>query len=104
MPPAPGLYGNLAPATVQNLVAAVKAGSFNGSAFSKISPGEFLQLGKQGSRRLGDVEPPAGLLQVNTDLAKPGPFKLTHSRPGTVSLSLSENDEDPKTKERSDYR
>jgi peptidyl-prolyl cis-trans isomerase B (cyclophilin B) len=54
------LYGNVAPVTVQNLVAAVQAGAFNGTAFSKISPGEFIQLGKQGSRRLGDVEPPAG--------------------------------------------
>lgn len=44
------------------------------------------------------------LPQVNTDLASPGPFKLSHSRPGTVSLSLSENDEDPAIKERSDYR
>lgn len=33
--------------------------------------------------------------EVNTDLASPGPFKLSHSRRGTVSLSLSENDEDP---------
>lgn len=47
---------------------------------------------------------PAGVLQVNTDLASPAPFKLTHSRPGTVSLSLSDNDEDPKVRERSDYR
>lgn len=54
----------MAPVTVQNLVTAVKAGSFTGSAFSKISPGEFLQLGKQGTRRMGDVEPPAGALQV----------------------------------------
>jgi peptidyl-prolyl cis-trans isomerase B (cyclophilin B) len=90
--------------TVQNLVAAIKAGSFTGSAFSKISPGEFVQLGKQGTRRLGDVEPPAGVLQANTDLASPNPFKLTHARPGTVSLSLSENDEDPKIREKSDYR
>jgi hypothetical protein len=44
------------------------------------------------------------LLQINTDLASPGPFKLTHSRPGTVSLSLSENDEDPAVKDRPDYR
>jgi hypothetical protein len=55
-----GLYGNVAPVTVQNLVATVQSGAFNGSAFSKISPGEFLQLGKQGSRRMGDVEPPPG--------------------------------------------
>eukprot|EP00775_Hariotina_reticulata_P012915 gene12915-13042_t len=96
-----GLYGKVAPVTVSNLVAAVKSGSFTGSAFSRISPGEYVQLGKQGSRRLGDVDPPPGF---NTDLASPGPFSLSHSRPGTLALSLSENDEDPATKDRPNYR
>lgn len=98
-----GLYGKLAPVTVANITAAVKAGSYTGSAFSRISPGEYIQLGRQGNRRLGDIDSPAGL-PVNSDLAIPGPFKLSHSRPGTVALSLSENDEDPAIKDKPDYR
>jgi hypothetical protein len=46
---------------VANLVSAVRAGAFTGTALSKISPGEFVQLGRQGNRRLGDVEAPPGL-------------------------------------------
>jgi hypothetical protein len=43
--------------------------------------------------------------QANTDISAPAGFKLTHGRPGTVSLSISaENDEDPAIKERSSYR
>ena len=34
----------------------------------------------------------AGVLQVNTDLAGPAPFKLTRSRPGTVHLQHPEHD------------
>eukprot|EP00882_Tetradesmus_deserticola_P021370 GHRQ01023139.1.p1 GENE.GHRQ01023139.1~~GHRQ01023139.1.p1 ORF type:complete len:383 (+),score=69.69 GHRQ01023139.1:148-1296(+) len=98
-----GLYGKLAPVSTANMVHAVQAGAFSHSAFSRISPGEFIQAGRRGSRRLGDIAEVPGLA-VNTDLASPGPFRLTHSRPGTVSLSLSENDEDPGVKERPDYR
>eukprot|EP00879_Flechtneria_rotunda_P020250 GHRR01021297.1.p1 GENE.GHRR01021297.1~~GHRR01021297.1.p1 ORF type:complete len:343 (+),score=85.95 GHRR01021297.1:223-1251(+) len=98
-----GLYGKLAPVTTSNLVAAIQAGGFTGSAFSRVSPGEYIQAGRQGNRRIGDIDPPAGL-PANTDLASPRPFSLTHSRPGTVSLSLSENDEDPAIKDKPSYR
>ncbi|KAF6264781.1 cyclophilin-like domain-containing protein [Scenedesmus sp. NREL 46B-D3] len=98
-----GLYGKLAPVSTANIVHAVEAGAFTQSAFSRISPGEYIQAGRRGSRRLGDIAEVSGLA-INTDLASPGPFKLTHSRPGTVSLSLSENDEDPGIKDRPDYR
>ncbi len=43
-------------------------------------------------------------LQSNPDLFTATAFKLPHNRPGTVSLSLSENDEEPGTKERTGYR
>lgn len=33
----------------------------------------------------------AGVLQVNTDLASPAFFKLSHSRPGTVHLQHPEH-------------
>lgn len=92
------MYGNVAPVTVQNLVAAVQAGAFNGTAFSKISPGEFIQLGKQGSRRLGDVEPPIGKLLVvfercrqvrgEWQLGKQGGRRLGNIEPPIGKLSI----------------
>eukprot|EP00877_Chromochloris_zofingiensis_P002669 jgi/Chrzof1/12402/Cz06g33060.t1_CYP28 len=98
-----GLYGKLVPVTVNNFLTAIQTGSLTGTTFSRISPGEYIQAGRQGSKRLGEVEVPAGL-QPNTELSEATAFKLPHSRPGTVSLSLSENDEDPKLKDRSGYR
>lgn len=44
------------------------------------------------------------LPQPNSDLSSSRAFKLGHSRPGTVSLSLSENDEDPTTRDKQGYR
>ncbi len=41
--------------------------------------------------------------QANSDLYSSSSFRLTHSRPGTVSLSLSENDEEPSVRERPGY-
>ena len=34
----------------------------------------------------------------------PGAFALGHGRPGTLSLSLSENDDDPRVKGRPGYK
>ncbi|KIY98053.1 hypothetical protein MNEG_9908 [Monoraphidium neglectum] len=99
-----GLYGNIAPATVRNLLQTVRSGALNGTVISRISPGEYIQAGRQGSRRLGEVEGVPNL-QPNSDISSPAGFKLTHSRPGTVSLSISsDNDEDPATKDRPNYR
>jgi peptidyl-prolyl cis-trans isomerase B (cyclophilin B) len=60
LPPA-GLYGNACPATTANLLAAVRSGALAGTVVSRISPGEYIQLGRQGSRRLGEVEGVDGL-------------------------------------------
>lgn len=52
--------------------------------------------GRQGSRRLGELETPKGLeLPPNPDMLDPNAFKLRHTRPGTLSLNLVDNDEDP---------
>jgi hypothetical protein len=56
-----GLYGKLAPVSTANMVAAVAAGAFTQSAFSRISPGEYIQAGRRGSRRLGDIAEVTGL-------------------------------------------
>ena len=54
--PAAGLYGNHVPATVANLTAAVQGGLFNDTTFSRVLPGEYIQAGKQGTRRMGEMQ------------------------------------------------
>lgn len=56
-----GLYGNLAPTTVQNFLRATEAGALDGTIFSRIIAGEYVQAGKQGQKRLGEVETQTGL-------------------------------------------
>jgi hypothetical protein len=63
---APGLYGNACPATTANFLAAVRSGALAGTVVSRISLGEYIQLGRQGSRRMGEVEGVEGL-QVRCD-------------------------------------
>jgi peptidyl-prolyl cis-trans isomerase B (cyclophilin B) len=103
-----GLYGNACPATAAAALALARSGALNGTVVSRISPGEYVQLGRQGSRRLGELDgaAAAALIQApNTDLSSPAGFKLRHSRPGTVSLSISgDNDEDPEARGRPGYR
>lgn len=41
--------------------AAVPQGGLEGTCFSRISPGEYIQAGRQGARRQGEVEGVAGL-------------------------------------------
>jgi hypothetical protein len=43
------------------MLQAVEAGAFTQSAFSRISPGEYIQAGRRGSRRLGDIAEVPGL-------------------------------------------
>ena len=83
-----GLYGKAAPGTVALFLATLKAGAYEGSALTKILPGQFLSAGKQGSHRMGLVEAPAGL-PPNPDILSASAFRLRHLRPGTVSLNLS---------------
>ena len=128
----------------------------------QVLPGEYVQLGKQGSPRQGLVKPPPDL-PPNSELLAPRSFRhapclgfcmkalrtrgftgvpeeypirahdtcavgdaramaaatrrvclhfqcepvrcrLEHSRPGTVSVSLSENDDEPQIRQRANYR
>lgn len=87
------LYGKAAPGSVANIVAAVQAGAYNSTSLSKIIPGRYLLAGVQGGKRSGLVQQPQGL-PPNPDLLNSASFRLTHRRPGTVSLNLSENEDD----------
>ncbi|MEW5299173.1 MAG: hypothetical protein WDW36_002213 [Sanguina aurantia] len=92
-----GLYGNLAPVTVQNFLRVVERGGLDGTIFSRIVAGEYVQAGKQGQSRMGEVETQTDLVS-NSDIYSADAFKLPHRRPGTVSLSVSDNDEEPRLK------
>ena len=92
-----GLYGNAAPATVANFKTLIQTQALAGSALSKIIPGQWITAGTQGSHRSGLLEPPPGLIR-NTDVLSPSAFKLRHLRPGTVSLNLSQNEDDQNIK------
>ncbi|CAK0786188.1 hypothetical protein CVIRNUC_009401 [Coccomyxa viridis] len=98
-----GLYGRVVPTTVSNFVKLAKGGAYTGTIFSKVLPGKFVQAGRQGSSRLGEVRPPTDLAP-NTELLDPQSFRLEHNRPGTVSVAISENDDDALLKQRSSYR
>ncbi|PNW75777.1 hypothetical protein CHLRE_12g561000v5 [Chlamydomonas reinhardtii] len=98
-----GLYGNAVPRTVSNFLALVESGNLVGTTFSRVLAGEYIQAGKQGSKRLGAVEVPP-TVQSNPEVSEASAFKLPHYRPGTVSLALGENDEEPQLRARPEYR
>ncbi|GMH36750.1 hypothetical protein BSKO_04623 [Bryopsis sp. KO-2023] len=98
-----GLYGNVVPTTVSNFLTSIKAGSYIGTTFHKVIPGQYIMAGQQGSKRMGQVQPPPDLAP-NSDVASAKAFKLDHSRPGTVSLSIGDNDDTPLYRERANYR
>lgn len=84
----PCRYGNAAPGSVANIVAAARAGAYDGTALSKVLPGRYLVAGTQGPKRSGLVQAPPGL-PPNPDVLSAAAFRLPHRRPGTVSLNLS---------------
>ncbi|KAK9864152.1 hypothetical protein WJX84_012172 [Apatococcus fuscideae] len=98
-----GLYGEQVPQTVESFKKAVTEGTYNGTVFFKVFPGKFIKAGRQGSTRMGDIEPPRSL-PVNADTLSSASYRLEHRRAGTVSLSLSENDDDWRIRSRSNYR
>lgn len=85
-----GLYGNNTPITVANFLSLVRSGVLKETVLSRILPGEYIQGGQQGSRRMGQIEPrfTSGIVE-NKEVSESSSFKLDHSRPGTLSLSLS---------------
>ncbi|XAR66807.1 Peptidylprolyl isomerase [Bertholletia excelsa] len=101
-----GLYGNLVPVTVFNFKAMCtgqSGSSYRGTLVQKIFPGQFFVAGRQGRRDRGEVKPPVDLAR-NTETVSSQAFLLGHSRPGTVSLCLSENDDDDEIKLDPNYR
>ncbi|GBG80867.1 hypothetical protein CBR_g31423 [Chara braunii] len=101
-----GLYGKQAPQSVANFVAMCNgsAGStYAGTLIHRIVPGQFIQGGKLGAADKGEVMPPSKLSR-NQELVSPSAFKLRHTRPGTVSLCLSVNDDTDAQRKRMDYQ
>ncbi|KAA8535281.1 hypothetical protein F0562_030284 [Nyssa sinensis] len=100
-----GLYGNLVPVTVSNFKAMCNGSSgstYKGTLVQKIFPGQFFMAGRQGRRDKGEVKPPLDLVR-NTETVDSRAFVLGHSRPGVLSLSLSENDDDDEIKFNPNY-
>ncbi|KAM5548109.1 peptidyl-prolyl cis-trans isomerase CYP28, chloroplastic [Rosa sericea] len=98
-----GLYGHHVPITVANFKAMVTSAAYKGTTVHKLFPGQFLLAGHQGDKP-GDVRRPIGLVARNTETVDSRAFELTHSRPGLLSLSISENDDDDEIKLDPDYR
>ncbi|OIV98494.1 hypothetical protein TanjilG_18778 [Lupinus angustifolius] len=106
-----GLYGNLVPITVSNFKSMCLSSNSNSNHSSsykntlvhKIFPGQYFLAGRQGRPDKGEVRPPNELAR-NIETVDPNAFVLTHSRPGVVSLSLSENDDDEEIKLDPGYR
>lgn len=101
-----GLYGRQVPRTVANfkaMVSGAAGSSYEGSIFHRVLYGQYIQAGKQGSRERGEVARPKNV-DRNAETISASSFLLRHSRPGTVSLSLSENDDDEALKLSPDYR
>lgn len=98
-----GLYGHHVPITVANFKAMVTSAAYKGTTVHKLFPGQYFLAGHQGDKP-GDVRRPTGLIARNTETVDPKAFELTHSRPGLLSLSLSENDDDDEIKLDPDYR
>ncbi|XP_065851337.1 peptidyl-prolyl cis-trans isomerase CYP28, chloroplastic [Euphorbia lathyris] len=98
-----GLYGHLVPITVSNFKTMCTSSSYKNTLVHKVFPGQFFLAGRQGRRDKGEVRPPVDLMR-NTETVDPKAFKLLHSRPGLVSLNLSENDDEDDIKLDPDYR
>ncbi|MCO5601166.1 hypothetical protein L7F22_055285 [Adiantum nelumboides] len=102
-----GLYGKQVPETVANFKAMCtgKPGSsYKGNVIHRILGGRYIMAGKQGySKEKGEVPPPSSLNR-NMESIKSEAFKIPHVRPGTVSLCLSENDDEDQFKLNPDYR
>ncbi|WVZ19030.1 hypothetical protein V8G54_006352 [Vigna mungo] len=103
-----GLFGNLVPLTVSNfksvcLGSNATSSSYKNTLVHKVFPGQYLLAGRQGRPDKGEVRPPHDLPR-NTETVDAKAFSLTHSRPGVVSLSLSENDDDDDVKLDPEYR
>ncbi|KAG0586228.1 hypothetical protein KC19_2G073900 [Ceratodon purpureus] len=101
-----GLYGKQVPQTVKNFKAmctGAAGSSYEGTIFNRVLQGQYIQAGRQGPRDKGETSPPTKL-DRNEEVVRGNSFKLRHQRPGTVSLCLSENDDEEAIKLNTDYR
>ena len=62
------------PSTTATFLALVRAGAYNGTVFSKVLPGRWIQAGRQGSPRMGAVAVPPDL-PPNEDLLSARAFR-----------------------------
>lgn len=89
-----GLYGDLVPKTVENFIAlatAPESVGLKGTVFHTVKKGEYVAAGRQGTRRLGQME---GIqMPPNPDTLSAKSFRIpAGARPGTVSLALTDYD------------
>eukprot|EP00850_Spirogloea_muscicola_P018983 SM000180S03508 [mRNA] locus=s180:172310:176671:+ [translate_table: standard] len=101
-----GLFGKQVPKTVSNFVAlcsGAAGASYEGTIIHRILAGQYLQGGRQGSKERGEVDGDLKL-EPNPETINSKSFKLTHTRPGTVSLALSTNDDEEDRKLSPNYR
>ncbi|XP_058067506.1 peptidyl-prolyl cis-trans isomerase CYP28, chloroplastic [Magnolia sinica] len=101
-----GLYGHVVPRTVANfksLCTGSSGSTYKGTLVHKIFQGQYFVAGRQGRRDKGEVKPPLDLVR-NPESVDPKSFSLKHSRPGTLSLCLSENDDEDGIKLDPNYR
>ena len=97
------LYGTVAPGTVANFKRLIQSNVLEGTVVNKVFAGRYIVAGQQGAHRFGFLEDPEGI-EPNSDLLDAAAFRLKHSRPGTVSLNLSNNPDEDYVKSRKDYR
>ena len=64
-----------------SLCTGAAGGGYLRSVVSRVRPGEYIEAGKPGSARLGEVEAPN--LAPNPEITSSAAFKLTHRAPGT---------------------
>eukprot|EP00252_Welwitschia_mirabilis_P016884 TRINITY_DN3758_c0_g1_i1.p1 TRINITY_DN3758_c0_g1~~TRINITY_DN3758_c0_g1_i1.p1 ORF type:complete len:293 (-),score=-11.03 TRINITY_DN3758_c0_g1_i1:15-812(-) len=101
-----GLYGRHVPHTVANFKAmctGTAGSSYQGTLIHRLFPGEFFMAGRQGPRERCEVMPPTSL-QMNPETLEASAFALRHSRPGTVSLCVSVNDDEDEYRLSPSYR
>eukprot|EP00850_Spirogloea_muscicola_P005966 SM000028S10060 [mRNA] locus=s28:149456:150762:- [translate_table: standard] len=101
-----GLFGKQVPKTVSNFVAmcsGAAGASYEGTIIHRILAGQYLQGGRQGSKERGEVDGDLKF-EPNLETIDSKSFKLTHTRPGTVSLALSTNDDEEDRKLSPNYR
>lgn len=81
----------------------VAAGDLTGTLFHRVLPGEYITAGKQGAKRMGELQPSAPP-PPNPDLLSGPAFDARHLRPGTLSLAVADGDDGDEVRLRPGYR